>query len=75
MRIADGISGDETELDLSGKGLGAGCAVLVANEVKNNGALTSLDVSKNKLRAEGAKYIAEAVKDHVSGLLYSIGSI
>ena len=34
-----GFSGDETELDLSNKNLSAGCAVLVANEVKNNGAL------------------------------------
>ena len=44
-----GFSGDETELDLSKKGLTAGCAVLVANEIKNNGALTILDISNNNL--------------------------
>ena len=37
-----GFSGDETELDLSNKNLSAGCAVLVANEVKNNGALETI---------------------------------
>ena len=35
----------------------------------------SLNVSKNELGAEGAKHVAEAAKDHVSGLLYLIGSI
>ena len=44
-----GFSGDETELDLSKKGLTAGCAVLVANEIKNNGALTSLNISNNSI--------------------------
>ena len=40
-----------------------------------SGALTSLDLSENELGAEGAKHVAEAVKDHVRGLLYSIGFI
>ena len=40
-----GFSGGETELDLSGKGLTAGCGVLVANEIKNNGAMTSLNLN------------------------------
>eukprot|EP00935_MAST-01C_sp_MAST-1C-sp1_P001490 g1490.t1 len=38
-----GFSGDETELDLSKEGLTAECAVLVANEIKNNGALTTIE--------------------------------
>ena len=44
-----GFSGDETELDLSNKGLSAGCAVLVANEVSDMGALTKLDISYNNI--------------------------
>ena len=63
-----GFSGEETELDLSKKGLTAGCAVLVANEVKNNGALTSLNLASNILMVEGAKHVAEAIKGHVSTL-------
>ena len=49
LKTLCGFSGNETELDLSQKGLRAGCAVLVANEVKNNGALTSLNISNNSL--------------------------
>ena len=49
LKTLCGFSRDETDLDLSGKGLSAGCAVLVANEVKNNGALTSLNMSDNQL--------------------------
>ena len=49
LKTLCGFSGDETELDLSGKGLSAGCAVLVANEVKNNGALATLDIRNNSI--------------------------
>ena len=67
-----GFSGDETELNLSKKNLSAGCAVLVANEISDMGALTSLDISnqvdeedgKGGLGAEGAKCLAKALKDH-----------
>lgn len=44
-----GFSGNETELDLSNKNLHAGCALLIANELNNNGALTSLNLSNNNL--------------------------
>jgi hypothetical protein len=44
-----GFSGDETELDLSNKNLSAGCAVLVANEIINNGALSSLNLASNSI--------------------------
>ena len=47
-----GFSGDETKLDLSNKNLSAGCAVLVANEVKNNEALVKLDISQNDMFAD-----------------------
>ena len=49
LKTLCGFSGDETELDLSGRGLTTGCAVLVAYEVKNNGALTSLNISNNRI--------------------------
>ena len=66
-----------TEADLSNKNLRVGGAIIVSAWIphKDNWALKSLDISKNELGAEGAKHVAEAVKDHVSGLLYSIGSI
>jgi hypothetical protein len=37
-----GLSGEETELDLSGKKLGRGCAILLASEMDANGSLSSL---------------------------------
>ena len=52
LKTLCGFSGDETELDLSKKGLRAGCGVLVANEVKNNGALASLDLRFNSFRTD-----------------------
>ena len=59
-----GLKGTETELDLSHKGLGAGCAVLLAHEVKDMGSLSSLNISKNTLGAEGAKFVAGALVDN-----------
>ena len=44
-----GLTGTETELDLSGRNLSASCAILVANEVKVNRALIKLDISGNNL--------------------------
>eukprot|EP00935_MAST-01C_sp_MAST-1C-sp1_P000282 g282.t1 len=72
-----GFSGGETELDLSKKGLTAGCAVLVANEIKNNRAMNSLDISNNSIGGcqdlhnqtftttpEGPLAIADAIKNN-----------
>ena len=51
LKTLCGFSGDETLLDLSNKnlgaGLGAGCGMLVANEVKNNRELMILDIRDN----------------------------
>ena len=58
------LSGDETELDLSKKGLTTGCAVLVAHEVQNNRTLVKFDISGNVLNAEGCKAIAEALNNN-----------
>jgi hypothetical protein len=58
-----GFSGDETELDLSNKNLSAGCAVLVANEISDIGALANLDIRSNRIPCEqkgGLKRICAA---------------
>ena len=44
-----GNKGDETELDMSGKEMGADGAVMLAPEIVANGALTSLDISSNDI--------------------------
>jgi hypothetical protein len=44
-----GFSGDETELNLSKKKLSAGCAVLVANEISDMGALKKLNLSDTEI--------------------------
>ena len=57
-----GLCKEETELDFSNQGLNAGDAVLIANDISDMRALTSLDLSSNNLQAEGAKIVAEAIK-------------
>jgi hypothetical protein len=54
-RTLCGLSGDETELDLSGKGLGPGCAILLALELEANGQLSSLNILKNDIKEEQAQ--------------------
>ena len=44
-----GNKGDETELDMSGKKMGAEGAIMLAPEIVANGTVTSLDLSSNKL--------------------------
>ena len=64
------------ELDVSGHPTtiranadGPGFAKGIADGLSaNDGALTSLNLASNYLGAEGAKRIAEAIKDHVSAL-------
>jgi Ran GTPase-activating protein (RanGAP) involved in mRNA processing and transport len=51
-----------TELDLSGIGFGSEGAVAVAKYISDNGALTSLNLSSNRLYASGAKAVAEAIE-------------
>jgi hypothetical protein len=57
-----GNNGDETELDMSGKMKGVEDAIMLAAEIVDNGALTSLNLSSNNLMAEGGKIVAEAIK-------------
>ena len=44
-----GNKGDETELDMSGKKMGADGAIMLVPEIIANGALTSLNMSDNQL--------------------------
>ena len=44
-----------------------GCVPIIS---QNNGALTSLNLASNLLKAEGAKHVAEAIKRHVSALRF-----
>ena len=63
------------ELDISGDGRfrgmdSPGFAKGIADGIKNNRALTSLDLSGNELGVEGAKHVAEAIKLNVSALRF-----
>jgi Ran GTPase-activating protein (RanGAP) involved in mRNA processing and transport len=44
-----GNSGDETELDMSGQSVGAEGAAMLAPEIADNGALTSLNLANNNI--------------------------
>ena len=56
------IKGDQTELDLSYLGIGAGCSVLLLNELKDHKMITYLNLSGNLLGAAGTKQIARALE-------------
>ena len=58
-----GNKGDETELDMSGKEIGADGAIMLVPEIVTNGALTSLNLAGNRLFAEGAKHVAAALPE------------
>jgi hypothetical protein len=57
-----GNKGDETELDMSGKKMRTEGAIMLAPEIINNGAMTSLNISSTWLSSEGVKHIADAIK-------------
>ena len=61
-----GNTGDETELDMSGKEMGADGAIMLAPEIVANGALVKFDVSKNSLNADGCKAIANTLKGNAT---------
>ena len=60
-----GNKGNETELDMSGKMKGAGDAIMLAPEIADNGALSSLSLATNSLHSLEAKPLLEALE--VSG--------
>ena len=49
LRSLCGNEGNETELDMSGKKMGADGAIMLAPEIVANGALASLDLSQNSV--------------------------
>jgi hypothetical protein len=51
-----------TELDVSGKSLGTEGTLVVAEYLRDNGALLSLNLASNCLRADGAKALATALE-------------
>jgi hypothetical protein len=53
-----------TEADFSNKNLGMGGAIIISAWIthKDKGAMTSLNLSTNRLRADGAKIVAETIK-------------
>jgi hypothetical protein len=53
-----GNRGDETTLDMCGKMNGADDAIMLAAEVVDNGAMTSLNLASNIFGVEGAKIVA-----------------
>jgi hypothetical protein len=53
-----GNTGNETELDMSGKMDGSWDAIMLIPEITNNVALISLSLASNRLGVEGAKIIA-----------------
>jgi Ran GTPase-activating protein (RanGAP) involved in mRNA processing and transport len=57
-----GNKGDETELDMSGELGGAAGAIMLAPEIIDNGAMTSLNLASNEIDAEGATQIAGALE-------------
>ena len=69
-----------TELNLAGNNMGltkwgreadmTGVSA-VADAIPTMGALTSLNLASNRLGAEGAKQVAEAIKGHVSALRFA----
>jgi Ran GTPase-activating protein (RanGAP) involved in mRNA processing and transport len=55
-----GNSGEETELDMSGKEMDAGAAIMLVPEVFDNGALTKLILKDNRLAtAEAGKILSD----------------
>jgi hypothetical protein len=47
---------------MSGKMDGAEDAIMLAAEIIDNGAMTSLNLASNMIGSEGAKHVAEAIK-------------
>jgi hypothetical protein len=57
-----GIADDATEADLSGLQMDADDTLILASELPNKRAVTSLNLSDNQLGPKGAKYLVEGIK-------------
>jgi hypothetical protein len=61
-----GLSREETELDFSSQNLGAGDAVLIANDISDMGALSVLSLKSNALcNIESGKALTDALKGNL----------
>jgi hypothetical protein len=56
-----GIADGATEADLSGLGMDADDAAILASELPDKGAMTSLNLASNSLGTSGAKIIADSL--------------
>jgi hypothetical protein len=63
-----GNSGEETDLDMSGKQIGAEGAVMLAPEIAGNGALTSLNLASNDIGGYVGKYSCIATPEGIAAL-------
>jgi hypothetical protein len=59
-----GLSKEETELDFSGQRLCAGDAVLIANNISDMGAISSVNLLKNGIGIAQAEDLVSILKDH-----------
>jgi hypothetical protein len=57
-----GIADDATEADLSGLGMDADDAIILASELPDKGVMTRLNISANSLLAAGTKALTEGLK-------------
>jgi hypothetical protein len=57
-----GNSGEETELDMSGKGMDAGAAVMLVPEIVDNGAISSINLLRNKIPVEQAQALGNIMQ-------------
>jgi Ran GTPase-activating protein (RanGAP) involved in mRNA processing and transport len=61
-----GIAGTESAISLKDRGLGVGCALLLANELRAHASVTSLDVSSNYLGPKGGAHMAAVLEANSS---------
>jgi hypothetical protein len=57
-----GNNGDETELDMSGKMKGAEDAIMLAAEIVDNGAVSSINLLKNSIPVEQAQELVKTMQ-------------
>jgi hypothetical protein len=69
-----GLSGEEAELDFSCQNLGAGDAVLIANDISDMGALTSLNLSSNSIGAHWKQGTMDVTPEGIFVVVVTFGS-
>jgi hypothetical protein len=57
-----GNSGEEMELDMSGKRIGADGAIMLAPEIAGNGAISSINLLKNHIPVEQAQELVQIMQ-------------